>query len=103
MPQPEFDEARYFRIPAEDVRDLMTGLVDERGRPVQVVPSDLDRGGRAEAAVPVPDARLKNLRAETLADVGEHRRCLAPEQIERRRHAELGDPGERPHVAGPLR
>src|SRR2546429_8504564 len=98
MPQPEFDEARYFRIPAEDVRDLMTGLVYERGRPVQVVPSHLDRGGRAEAAVPVPDARLENLRAETFADVGEHWRCLAPERIERRRHAELRGPVRGPHV-----
>ena len=75
-------------IPAEDVRHLVPGLVDQRRGAQQVVPDDLDGGRRVlGAAIPEPQASLQDRRAKPLVDVGEHDRCGVAQLIEQQAHA----------------
>ena len=94
-------QRRQLLVPADDVRDLVAGLVDDRRRPVEVLARDLQRGGRADrAAVPEPQAGAQDRRAEPLVDVGEDRRHR-PAAAARAPAACSSAPSRRTPAAGP--
>jgi hypothetical protein len=77
-------------IPAGDVCHLVSGLVDDGGRPQDVVPRNLDRRYRAGVSrVPQAKARFEDRCSETFVDVSQDRRRRLSELIEDLRHGAI--------------
>jgi hypothetical protein len=86
-------EGRRQRVgPTGQGRHLVAGLVEQRGRPVEVVANDLDGRDRVHGAGrPQADAHAQDRRAHALVDVGQDRGHRDAERAEGGVHAGDGE------------